>query len=153
MNKTLSILMESCKSCSKAESYECGEQCSQFEDTLKGMGKVDCTIPADAVPIQKCETCDKEEGCCKESYMIDFNILSVYTEDNDYEDELAALKSLSEYYHIDMDEMVVVFESDNKNKKMIKDAKQHHNSGLVKKHNKALQNFKNHGIRVAKKNK
>ena len=53
MNRTLSILMESCKSCSKAESYECGEQCSQFEDTLKGMGKVDCTIPADAVPIQK----------------------------------------------------------------------------------------------------
>ena len=82
MNRTLSILMESCKSCSKAESYECGEQCSQFEDTLKGMGKVDCTIPADAVPIQKCESCDKEEGCCKESYMIDFNILSVYTEDN-----------------------------------------------------------------------
>lgn len=150
-SRVFSILTESSKAC-KAAKYECGEECGDFEDTLKGIGSVDCTIPADAVPVMKKECSSGEEcGNCNEQYLVNYNILSIYTEDNNYNDEVEALYSLCEHYNLDINDMTVVFESDETNKEMINKAKKNKDASDVRKHNNALKNFKNNGIRVAKK--
>lgn len=90
---------------------------ADFEDTLKGLDRKEMCYTIDSLPIMKddcccCgeEGCSKEESCCKESYLIEYDILSKLIESSsDIQDEFAAHNAICEHYGWDSDQLGVVF--------------------------------------------
>lgn len=152
-NETTSMIIREGSKTEKCDSYECGESCADFEDTMKDLDKTKMTYTIDSLPILKGECgegCGKE-GCCKESYMIEHDILTKYMTSYDIDDEVEAMHNIAEHYGLDISDLVLVVEGDYVAKGLLKKAKCDNDCGIINSLCAAIKNCKNHGIRVAKK--
>lgn len=164
-NETSATLIREASKCDRCNTtYECDDACDEFEDTMSGLKDVDMSYTIDSIPIMKtqeyddeCEDeCDDEFGnydneCCKESYLIEYDMLMKLMESENIYDPAVAHKAICEYYHIPENSLVVVFESKAVNKRLVKSCKKNKNCSTVNGFTKAIRHLKNKGIRCAKK--
>lgn len=147
---------------------------SDYNYTLKGLDTIgSMNMSIEAVPIMRDECgecagkghcggkecgdecggkeCGNECGECNEAYMIDYDILYKFTEQNNYEDEVYAHAALCEYYNFDQEQLVVVAECDEVNKGLLKNALASGQLGVARRYCHGICNMLNHGIRVVKR--
>lgn len=132
--------------------------CKDFENTLAGLDTTKMSYTIDSLPIMKTsseecgEDCGKE-GCCKESYMIEYDMLEKLIESyGDITNEFEAHSAICEHYGIEPSSLAVVFESDYVAQGLVKDAKENtKNYGLMRTYSNTIKNMINKGIRCCKK--
>jgi hypothetical protein len=155
MNKldsvSLAIIREGAAIGEKCNTYECGEACSDFQNTLADLPVTDMTYTIDSLPI----LCNKNNDgdCCNEEYMIEYDILNKMMESYNIEDPVEAHAKICEHYGISTDSLTVVFESDATNVALMEQTKKNKDTGLIKKYLGSLKKLKNGGIKCKKKKK
>lgn len=166
-NEMSMMILKEGKKADCCDEYECDACCQDFQDTLAGLDKTQMTYTIDSIPILKQEIGDEskdecgtecgtgcgDESCCKEAFLVEYDMLEKLIESyDDIHDEFDAHSAICEHYSLDPASLTVVFESDYVAKGLVKDAKENtKNYGLMKSYSNTIKNMINKGITCCKK--
>lgn len=138
------ILKESHKNDCKSNTYECDLVCGEFEDTMSNIDPMNFSYTIECIPIIK------KDECMKEQYYVALDMLTHIAEAYDT-DEGYAYDMICEFYNLTVDSLAVVVESDDLANDIIEEAKQTKKCELVRSCNNTINNLKDKGIKIFKK--